>query len=304
VRILLTGSSGLIGRRLHWRLRRDRHDVIRLRRDKSDNYESGVVHFLDDREPDLFLLDGFDAVIHLAGADVARRWTPWRKRLIMNSRAGFTERLCDALAQTHRPPKHFLCASGVGYYGHQSNGTLDESSPNGDGFLADVCRRWEGATAPLAELPADLRPRIAFLRIAAVLSPESGAVGKFRKPFRHGLGAVMGSGRQVMSWISLTDVVEAIVHVLNTPALAGPVNVTAPNPVTNREFTAALAKALGSTARLRLPAAALRLMFGRMATETILASQNVSPAKLLATGFAFRHARLDAALADLFADEA
>lgn len=306
MRILLTGSSGLIGRALRWRLRRGGHDVIRLLRSKSDNYSSGVVHFLDTADPDLFLLENFDAVIHLAGAPVARRWTPWRRRSIVRSRVDFTQRLCDALARTQSPPRHFLSASGVGYYGYHSPANGDgcaEDAPPGQGFLADVCRQWEGAAAPLAALPESIRPRLAFLRLGVVLSPDGGMLAKLLPAFRRGLGAVLGDGRQGLSWISIADAVDAIGHVLDTPAIGGAVNVTSPNPVTQREFADALAAALGRRrAKLRVPAWALKLALGRMADETLLASQRVLPAKLLAAGFAFRHEHLEAALRDLLYD--
>ena len=299
MRILLTGASGLIGRHLTPLLREAGHDVVRLVRQRPPQPQTDAVYF-DPAGANPAPLEGFDAVIHLAGENIAKRWNKRRKRSILASRGEFTARLCTALAGAPNPPAHFLGASGIGYYGYDHPEPLTEDSPAGEGFLVQVSEQWEAGTHNLLpSSPTDPRPRIAIMRIAAVLSPEGGALAKLMTPFRFGLGAVMGDGRQIMSWISLPDVLAAILHVLHAPGLSGAINLTSPNPVTNREFSRALAKALHRPLLMRLPKSLVKLMFGQMAVETILASQNAIPAKLLASGFTFRHPRFEDALYDL-----
>jgi uncharacterized protein (TIGR01777 family) len=290
VRILLTGSSGLIGRHLQPVLRAQGHQVIGLLRHPATDFHPHAL-YTDLARPDLALLDHFDAVIHLAGENVAQRWTRKRRAAILSSRADFTAALCRALARTDNPPAHFLSASGVHYYGYRRDDPLTEDSSPGDGFLAEVCRQWEAASAALPSTT-----RVVHMRIAAVLAPDGGALAKLLPPFRFGMGAVMGTGQQIMSWIALPDMLSAITHILKTPALTGPVNVASPNPVTNRQFTKTLAKVLHRPALLRIPAAMVKAAFGQMAVETILANQKVVPAKLLATGFTFDHPTLENAL--------
>jgi uncharacterized protein (TIGR01777 family) len=290
VRILLTGSSGLIGRHLQPVLRAQGHEVVRFLR-KAPAVSDPQAIYTDLSAPDLTLLDGFDAVIHLAGEPVAQRWTRRRKAAILTSRADFTAALCSALARTRNPPAHFLSASGINYYGYQREEPLTEDASTGDGFLAEVCRQWEAASAAL-----EPSTRVVRMRIVAVLARNGGALAKLLPPFRYGLGAVMGNGRQIMSWIALPDMLAAILHILNTPALVGPVNVASPNSVTNRQFTRTLADVLHRPALFRIPSAMVKLAFGAMAVETILASQNAVPAKLLASGFTFQFPNLEDAL--------
>jgi uncharacterized protein (TIGR01777 family) len=277
----------MIGRNLQPALRAAGHEVIRLLREKSRKAAPDAT-WLDLADP--ASVGGFDAVIHLAGENVAKRWRKKRKASILASRADFTRQLCTALAQTAHPPAHLLSASAVGYYGYDRDEVLTEDSPSGDGFLAEVCRQWEAATAPLTG------SRVVHMRLATVLSPQGGALAKLLPSFRFGMGAVMGSGRQMMSWISLPDVVGAIQHILVTPTLAGPVNLTTPNPVSNREFSKTLGQVLHRPVLLKIPASALRLAFGQMATETILATQNARPTRLEATHYSFQHPTLKEAL--------
>jgi hypothetical protein len=272
------------------------HEVVPLLRAGSAKPQASGVVF-DPAAPDVAALEGFNAVVHLAGENIATRWTEVRKASILASRGAFTAALCGALAKTRRPPAHVLSASATGYYGVHVEGPLTESSGNGEGFLARVCREWEEATRVLAR--AAPAPRVVNLRIGVVLTPEGGALAKMLPAFRWGLGGVMGGGGQVMSWISLPDLLAAIVHVLERPGLVGPVNMVSPNPVANREFTRALAGALHRPAVLPVPEAVLKLALGEMARETILGSQNVVPAKLLASGFEFRHPRIEDSLRDL-----
>jgi uncharacterized protein (TIGR01777 family) len=290
VRILLTGSSGLIGRHLQPMLRAAGHEVVRLLRSPPAAPDPQAI-YTDLGAPDLERLDGFDAVIHLAGENVAQRWTRRRRASILASRVDFTTRLCAALARTKRPPAHFLSASGAHYYGYWRDEKLTEESSTGGGFLAEVCRKWEAASAVL-----EPTTRVVHMRIAAVLARDGGALAKLLTPFRLGMGAVMGNGRQVMSWIALPDALGAIGHVLRTSDLRGPVNFASPNPVTNRQFTRTLAKVLHRPAVLRIPAAMVKIGFGQMAVETILANQNMAPAKLLGSGYRFIHPALEDAL--------
>jgi uncharacterized protein (TIGR01777 family) len=293
VRILITGSSGFIGRNLIPPLRDAQHQVFRLLRNPSAANHADAIYF-DSANPDPSRLSGFDAVIHLAGESVARRWTKKRKASILASRADFTRSLCTALAQAKEPPAHFLCASGISYYGYDCPEPFTDSSSAGEGFLAEVTRQWEAATNALAQTT-----RIVLMRLGPVLSAESGLLAKLLPPFRKGVGAVMGSGRQLIPWISLADTLAAIQHILQPPDLAGPVIVASPNPVTNRAFAKALATALHRPLLFRIPAPLIKLAFGEMATETILASQNAHPDKLLASGFAFGHVQLEKALDDI-----
>jgi uncharacterized protein (TIGR01777 family) len=292
VRILLTGSSGLIGRHLQPVLRAQGHEVVRFLRQPPGAPDPQAI-YTDLAAPDLTLLDGFDAVIHLAGEPIAQRWTRRRKASILASRADLTTALCCALARTRNPPAHFLSASGINYYGYQREEPLTEDASTGDGFLAEVCRQWEAASVAL-----EPSTRVVRMRIVAVLARDGGALAKLLPPFRYGLGAVMGHGRQIMSWIALPDMLAAICHILSTPALVGPVNMASPNPVANRQFTRTLAKVLHRPALFRIPTPIVKLTFGSMAIETILASQKAAPAKLLASGFAFQFPNLEDALRD------
>ncbi len=300
MRILLTGSSGLIGRHLVHRLRGAGHEVIRLVRTSGTSGQGDAIGF-DAANPDPSRLGGFDEVIHLAGENVARRWTKTRKRSILASRADFTRSLCAALLQSDKPPAHFLCASGISYYGYDRPEPFTDLSSTGAGFLAEVTRQWEGATDALLENKAANPARIVLMRLGPVLSTESGLLAKLLPVFRKGLGAIMGTGQQLIPWISLRDALAAIMHISQTPELAGPVIVTAPNPVSNRVFAKALANILHRPLLLRIPSAVVKLAFGEMAKETILASQNAHPEKLLASGFVFRDANLAEALSELLA---
>jgi hypothetical protein len=241
-------------------------------------------------------LEGFDAVVHLAGDNIASgRWTAAKKASIRNSRVQGTTVLCEALAQLVKPPKVLLSASAIGYYGDRGETTLREESLPGTGFLAEVCQAWEAATAPAAQRGL----RVVHLRFGMVLSPAGGALAKMLTPFRLGLGGVIGTGKQYMSWIALDDVLGAIHHALNTEALQGPVNVVAPSAVTNREFTTTLGKVLRRPTWLSLPAFAVRLMFGEMGDALLLASTRVAPARLMASGYTFQYPELEKALQHL-----
>ena len=291
MKLLVSGAGGFIGSALVARLAGEGHQVVRLVRAPRGGSE--IVWDPMGRALNPGPLEGIEGVVHLAGEPIAEgRWTPSKKASIRVSRVVGTQRLCEALTNMPRPPAVLVCASAIGYYGDRGDETLTEESPSGTGFLAGLCREWEAATS----LAAGCGIRVVHARIGIVLSPKGGALKKMLLPFRLGLGGPLGHGRQIMSWISLDDTVGAIRHALITGALRGAANVTAPRPVTNREFSSALGRALSRPAIAPVPAVALRLLFGQLADEALLSSARVVPAKLQQTGYAFRHPDLDAAL--------
>jgi len=234
-----------------------------------------------------------DAVVHLAGAGIAdKRWTRKRKDLIRDSRAKGTRLLAEIFSLLPEKPKTFVSASAIGYYGNRGDECLEEGSLPGTGFLADVCREWEEATRQASEAGI----RVANLRTGIVLSPRGGTLAKMLPPFRLGLGGVLGSGRQWMSWISLSDEVAAIRRVLEDETLSGPVNLTAPQCVTNAEWTQTLGRVLGKPTLFRLPSWAVKTIWGEMGNELLLASQKVKPGKLMGCGFIFQAPTLEEAL--------
>jgi uncharacterized protein len=243
------------------------------------------------------LLEGSSAAIHLSGASVAgHRWTPAYKREMWVSRVESTRALAGALAGLRQPPKTLLIASAVGFYGNRGDELLDEASRPGTGYMANLCREWEAAARPASEAGI----RVVNLRFGVVLGQGSGALAKMLPLFQLGLGGRLGSGQQWMSWISLADAVAAILFIMDTAVLAGAVNVTAPRPVTNAEFTHALARAIHRPAILPAHAFALRMVLGEMADEALLASARVVPSRLIGAGFGFAHPTVDEALAATF----
>jgi uncharacterized protein (TIGR01777 family) len=293
--IVVTGASGLIGSALLPRLSADGHRVTRLVRSQPAPGEAAIRWDPEAGSLDAKSLEGIDAAVHLAGENIAARWTAEKKRRIRDSRVNGTRLLSDTLARLERPPQALVCASAIGYYGDRGDELLSEESPPGRGFLAEVCQAWEAA----ADAARHKGIRVVHLRFGVVLSPAGGALAKMLPPFRLGLGGPLGSGRQYMSWIAIDDAVGAIQHALATEALQGPANAAAPNPVRNREFTRALARVLRRPALVPMPAFAARLLFGEMADELLLASARVQPAKLLATGYTFRYPELEGALRHL-----
>jgi uncharacterized protein len=274
--VAISGASGLIGGALAASLRGAGHAVRPL-----------------PRSADRAALDGIDALVHLGGANIAeRRWTRARKRVLRDSRVETTFGWARALAEMARPPSVLVSASGVSYYG-AAPGAVDESAPPGDGFLAELCVAWEAAADPARAAGI----RVAHPRFGIVLSPSGGALGKQLPLFRRGLGAVLGDGTAPLPWVAIDDAVAALQLLLTAP-LAGAFNVTAPQPVTQAEFAAELARALGRRAWLRVPATALRLVLGELADE-LLSGVRVLPARLEAAGFRFRYPTLPAALAHL-----
>ncbi|OLD24882.1 MAG: TIGR01777 family protein [Candidatus Rokubacteria bacterium 13_1_40CM_2_70_45] len=294
--VAVTGASGLVGSALVTGLTSAGHRVVRVVRGAGAASVAGQRLARWDPESGALepsALAGADAVVHLAGESVAGgRWTEAKKRRIRSSRVDVTRRLAEALLRLERPPRLLVSASAVGYYGDRGSEILREDSAPGPGFLAEVCREWEAATDPAARAGI----RVVRLRIGMVLSRRGGALGAMLTPFRLGAGGPVGSGVQWVSWIAIDDLVGAILHALATESLAGPVNAVAPEPVTNRELARTLGRVLRRPALLPLPAVAARLLFGQMADELLLASARVEPARLRATGFTFRHARLEDAL--------
>lgn len=292
--VALSGSHGLMGSVLASVLPARGDRVVRLIRgtaagpgDIAWNPAAGRI--------DAGRLDGVDAVIHLAGENVAGRWTPERKRRIRDSRVHSTRLLAETLARLTRPPRVLISASATGYYGSRGSQTLREDSPPGTGFLAEVCLEWEAAADPARRAGI----RVVRTRFGIVLSPRGGILGKILPLFRLGLGGPIGTGRQYISWIAMDDLIAAMLHLLAAETVSGPVNMVSPRPVTNAEFTRAIGRAVSRPAVLPVPAGVLRMLFGEMADDTLLTSERVEPARLLASGFVFRFPEIDSALRHL-----
>ncbi|MET8129677.1 TIGR01777 family oxidoreductase [Streptomyces sp. NPDC005065] len=290
-RIAVTGSTGLIGTALVRSLRADGHDVVRLVRrparagdevewDPKRSYVDGAG------------LVGCDAVVHLAGAGVGdHRWTEAYKQEIRDSRVMGTEAIAQAVASLDVPPKVLLSGSAIGYYGDTGDRAVDESAPHGEGFLPSVCVEWEAAAAPAEEAGV----RTVFARTGLVVGREGGAWGRLFPLFRAGLGGRLGNGHQYWSFIALHDHIAALRHILDTPSLSGPVNLTGPDPVTNGEVTAAMGRVLRRPTLFAVPAPALRIALGDFA-EDVLGSQRVLPRRLLESGFSFAFPGIDASI--------
>jgi hypothetical protein len=294
MRVAVSGSTGLVGSELVTVLSAGGHDVVRLVRRVPAPGEKAVRWDPERGEVDAAGLEGLDAVVHLAGENVGSgRWTAARKAAIRDSRVKGTRLLCEALAGLARPPETLVCASAVGYYGDRGEEVLTEESPPGAGFLPEVSREWEAASGAASRKGI----RVVTLRIGMVLSPKGGALARMLPLFRAGLGGVIGGGRQYVSWVALNDLPNIILHTLQRGDLRGPVNAVAPRPVTNREFTEALGKALSRPTPLPVPAFALRLAVGgEMADALLLSSARVVPKRLIDTGYTFLSPELEPTL--------
>lgn len=290
LKIAITGASGLVGSALIPFLSTGGHKIVSFSRNSSDkepfwDYKTGKI--------DQDALEGCDAVIHLAGENLtAHRWTDKIKQEIVESRLLGTQLVADTLAKLKNPPKVFLCASAVGYYGSSGDEIVNELKGAGKGFLADCCKRWEDATRPAS----DHGIRVVNMRFGMILSPQGGALAKLIPPFKMGMGGAIGSGDQYISWIAIDDILGAILHALQTEELRGAVNFVSPNPLTNREFAEQLGEALHKPAKVTLPSFAAKMLFGEMADEALLASIRVYPEKLLSSGYQFRFPSLKEAL--------
>jgi uncharacterized protein len=293
MKVLITGSSGFIGQSLMRALKDTGHEPLAMVRRRFAGGPGEILWDPASRHIDLKAMEGIDAVVHLAGENIAGgRWTEERKRKIRESRVAGTTLLATAISNLAQPPKVFLCASAIGYYGNRAEEIVTEDSLAGQGFLAEVCREWEDA----ARTANPKGIRIILLRIGIVLSREGGALAKMILPFKLGLGGKTGTGRQYMSWITLSDLTRAILFALECKTLSGPVNLVAPMPVTNEEFALTLSEVLHRPCLFPLPAWAARAALGEMADALLLSGARVVPARLQAAGFIFRHEELRPAL--------
>lgn len=292
MKIIITGSTGLIGSRVSSWLVKCGHDVTRLVRPGA--LIDGIRWDIERKTIELEKLEGCDVVIHFAGANIAgNRWTPQYKEKILKSRVEGTSFLSASLAKLGQKPKLFLCASAIGYYGSiPFDRELTESSPKGKGFLADVTEAWEAAAQPAK----DAGIRVVNLRFGVVLDREGGALGQMLPPFLLGLGGPIGSGQQGMSWVSLEEIPLVIEFLLKQQNVEGPINVTSPNSVTNREFVRILGKVIRRPAVLPLPSFMVKILFGEMGEELLLGGSNVKPTKLTVLGYKFAYPDLALAL--------
>lgn len=288
MKIAISGASGLVGRRLQETM--PQHDWTPLVRQRD---RAGIYWNAESGEIDAAGLEGFDAVIHLAGEPIAEgRWTAAKKRRLMDSRAKGTALLAETLAGLTHKPKVLISASAVGYYGNTEDLITREDDKPGTGFMPEICIAWEAATS--AAEAAGIR--VCHTRIGIILDPAGGALKKMLPPFRLGLGGVVGNGEQYLSWISNTDIARAIGFLLETENCSGPYNLTGPAPVNNREFTKVLGKVLKRPTFFPLPAFVVRILLGEMGTTLLLQGMRVEPARLLEAGFAFSHTTLEEAL--------
>jgi len=291
MRILLSGASGLVGSALQIHLRAEGHKIYRLVRNPPRsaqeifwNPESGLL--------DTPSIENFDACIHLSGENIGEgRWTAEKKKRLRESRILSTQTLVKKFLSLKKPPSHFLCASAVGFYGDRGDETLDEQSIAGQGFLPQLCEEWEQTSEPLSAQGI----RVAHLRFGIILSSKGGALSKMLTPFKLGLGGIIGSGKQWMSWIALEDTIRAIDFVLEHP-LNGPINLVSPQAVTNEEFTKTLGECLHRPTLFKVPTFAAKLAFGEMAEGLLLASTKAIPKKLEEAKFHFLHPSLSEAI--------
>ena len=290
MKVLIAGASGLVGSALIPALEAEGAEVTRLVRSSAG---AGEIEWHPNNDQiDADTLDGFDAVINLAGENIAAgRWTDEQKRKIRDSRVNGTHLLSEAITKLKHPPRVFLCASATGIYGDRGDETLDEQSDSGGGFLAGVCREWEKATEPAVEAGV----RTVNLRFGPILARAGGMLAKLLTPFKMGMGGKVGSGKQYISWVAIDDAVNAIKLALKDESFRGPLNVVSPNPVTNEKFTKTLGHVLSRPTALAMPAFAARLAFGEMADEMLLASQRVIPKRLDDAGYEFEYPDLEGA---------
>lgn len=297
MKVIVTGSTGLVGRALIRSLLAEGHEVTRLVRGAAQGFRApgtAAVHWNPERgEIDAQALEGHDAAVHLAGENIGEgRWDEAKKRRIIESRMKGTSLLAGTLAGLSAKPRVLVSASATGFYGDRGAEVLSEESASGSNFVSEVCREWEKATLQASQAGI----RVVHLRIGVVLDGEGGALPKMLTPFKLGLGGKVGSGSQYMSWITLEDLMGVIRRAIEDESLRGPVNAVAPGALTNAEFTKALGHALGRPTFFTVPAFAARLAFGETADELLLASTRVEPARLKEAGFEFKHPEIEGAL--------
>ena len=292
MKIMISGSSGLIGQALIPYLQKQGHTVGRLLRQTPDGVQPSWQ--IAERQVDWGTFGEPQAIIHLAGESIADgRWSDAKKQRIIDSRVDSTSLLAQTICNMTVKPKVFISASGIGFYGNRGSQSLDEHSEHGRDFVSSVAMQWEQASQD----PVEHAVRVVNLRTGIVLSPQGGALAKMLLPFKLGLGGRVGSGEQYMSWISLPDMVRGIEFLLSHDTVTGPVNMVSPNPVDNRMFAATLAKALHRPAIFPMPTAAVKLIFGEMGEELLLSSTRVQPGALIKMGFEFEHEQLESAFA-------
>ena len=291
MKILVSGSHGLVGKALTTSLVNAGHEIVSLVRQSANDSE--IEWHPNQGKIIGQQLEGFDVVVHLAGESIASgRWTEEKKKKIRESRVKGTELLSSALARLSQPPAMFISASAIGFYGSRGDELLTEKSAPGEGFLPEVCVAWEKATGQ-AEAKGI---RTIHTRFGIILDEKGGALERMLTPFRMGVGGKVGNGNQWMSWIALDDVIGALTFLIDEPGSDGPVNFTAPNPVTNADFTEALGNVLSRPTLFSVPAFAARLAFGEMADELLLSSAKVEPERLKESGYQFKHPELSSAL--------
>ncbi len=296
MKILISGATGMVGQNLYLNLVREGHDVFRLMRSVSSAAGTDLVWDPLTGKAESARFEGFDAVVHLAGESIASgRWTEKRKKRIRESRVIGTKNLTNILSTLKHPPKVYVVASAVGFYGSRDAEVLDEQSKPGTGFLAEVCQEWEAATQDAAQKGI----RTVNLRFGIILSPKGGALKVMLCPFKAGAAGIIGDGKQVMSWIALPDAVAIIESALTDTKLQGAVNVVSPDPVTNAVFTQTLGDVLKRPTLIPMPAFAARMAFGEMADALLLSSARVLPKKLQAAGYQFKLPTLKMALQTL-----
>jgi hypothetical protein len=300
VKVLVSGSTGLIGSALTKHLLAGHHSITRLSRPGGPVGEGSVIWSPEQGRLEPESVEGYDVVIHLAGENIASgRWSDSKKKALYDSRINSTRLLCSRLKSLHNKPKLLIVASAIGFYGDGGDETQTEESSPGQSFLANLVRDWEAASDTLDETEV----RVVKLRFGIVLSQKGGALAKMLPLFRKGLGGRLGNGKQYMSWITIDDVARIILHCIANETITGAVNVTAPTPVTNREFTEVLASVLNRPAFFHTPAFMLRALFGEMANELLLSSTRVIPAKLIDSGYTFKHETVREGLSDLLSDK-
>lgn len=293
MKILMSGAHGLVGKALSASLIREGHEIVRLVRRERVVGQPEIEWHPNQGRIDAEHLEGFDAIVHLAGESIASgRWTEEKKRKIRESRVLGTTLLSESLARLRHPPKTFVCASAIGFYGDRADELLNESSAPGTGFLSEVCIEWEEATG--AAVAAGIRT--IKTRFGIILAADGGALEKMLTPFKLGVGGRLGDGKQWMSWIAIEDVVGGLRYVIDNNSIKGPVNFVAPNPVTNSEFTETLGEVLSRPTVFPMPGFAARLAFGEMADALLLSSARVEPKVLVDRGYSFRHSTLKSAL--------
>jgi len=296
MKVLVSGSTGLLGSAVVRALTAEQHRVTRLVRTAATPGAVAISWDPAAKRLPAPALEGLDAVVHLAGENIAKgRWTPAKKAAIRESRVQGTRVLCDALSQLVDPPRVLVSASAIGYYGDRGDRVMREDSRPGTDFLAGVCRDWEAATQA-----AEARGiRVVRLRLGVVMARQGGALHTMLTPFKLGLGGVMGSGQQYVSWVTLDDVVGIVLHALTHDDLAGPVNAVAPHPVTNQEMTKTLGRVLKRPTKCWMPTPVVRVLFGEMGDALLLSSTRVDPARLQTSGYTFKHPELEGALRDI-----